>query len=125
MKLNIFFSVGFIFHVKITFVLKLSTSNKISLVPLWAETRCTTKAHSSFFDSVRFQNPNFILVLYVDTGQFQIWLGVTICMQMFPPSNWDVLFYAYFVAKMLKITITRFGGQVQLTKYDGGQVRGL
>ena len=29
---------------------------------------------------------------------------------------------AYFVAK---ITITRFGGQVQLTKYNGGQVRGL
>ena len=29
---------------------------------------------------------------------------------------------AYFV---VKITITRFGGQVQLTKYNGGQVRGL
>ena len=26
---------------------------------------------------------------------------------------------------MLKITITRFGGQVQHTKYDGGQVRGF
>ena len=32
---------------------------------------------------------------------------------------------AYFVAKTAKITIKRFGGQAQLTKYDGGQVRGL
>ena len=32
---------------------------------------------------------------------------------------------AYFVAKMKTITITRFGGQVQFTKYDGGQVRGF
>ena len=33
--------------------------------------------------------------------------------------------YAYFVAKMLKIAITYFGGHVQLKKYGGGRVRGF
>ena len=31
--------------------------------------------------------------------------------------------YAYYVAKMSKIAITRFGGQVRLPKCNGGQVR--
>ena len=115
----------------------------LSLAPRWAETISTTKADASgqryknhldnSNDSVRFQNlwagSDFVGIFGLE------WIIQNPCIselstQVKREGHASVAFfllictvYAYYVAKMSKIAITRFGGQVRLPKCNGGQVR--